>query len=522
MFSQREHQSMHYASWAVHVPRPDQFKEKTPAQHPELGGETARRAAFFAAVARHGFPQGFQNLYMPEALTLEAYHPYLTQEIPSRMAAIGGGDINAIAALVGRGGFDVLHVPLLRDYGPSIFDLLDPAGNVNRRDVFLDPAHGYFYESRQGRLNLVPLAFSHWVSRLTARHQQDFGFQYLSSAASDPASLLTAGIEEGAFIGAALFERFGVAVTPPNAVPELPVANEQEFNTFVEALRVAASQLGGFRLWFRGQTREHVFPPVDGLGSGPRSRRRPSLVPAVFRELQKRTDDLDKYRELVLRFGRWSYWAGTHLPLPTELTPQKAPIAGFEVTFESRQTHYDEQGRLLRQKTNSYPFGLTELGRALILQHYGAPTAYLDITSDSEMALWFALNELVAGQYEPHKWSGEDPFDWPVIYVMALLEGIHPFIDSAALWANTDAVRPQRQNCGLLGGSGNLFRNFPACFVAAVFRLKPGFAVTRPRPTCDIFPGPDEDPFLKRLLAEDRSTSARNPADSLFPVTSYR
>ena len=42
------------------------------------------------------------------------------------------------------------------------------------RDVLLDPAYGYFYDSRQNRLDLVPLAVSHWAQRLVVPRQQDF------------------------------------------------------------------------------------------------------------------------------------------------------------------------------------------------------------------------------------------------------------------------------------------------------------------------------------------------------------
>lgn len=507
--------------WATQVPQLDQLPDDLLSQYPELTGVTAQRAAFFTAIARHRFPQGLHNLYMPDALTLEAYHPYLSHDVPNRLAAIRGGDLDALEGLV-DGGFDILHVPLLRSYGLNIFDVLDTTNTADLRDVFFDPAYGYFYDPRQNLLDLVPVSISYWAKRLVASSQEDFALQYLRASDSDLVSLLMAGIEEGAFIGNALFKMFDLTVTPMNALPELPITNEGKFNLFVNALRVAASQLGGFRLWFRGQTKEYPIHPVAGLASGPRSRRRPSLIPSVFRELQKRTDDLNLYRELVLRFGRWSYWASTQLPLSTESTPPNAPATGFAGTWESKRKYYDEQGNLINQESLFYPTGTTELRHGLVLQHYGAPTGYIDITSDPEVALWFALNRLVHGQYQPHTWSSNDPLDWPVVYVMALLDGIHPFIDSAALLQNTDMVRPQRQSCGLLGGSGNLFRNFPACFVTAVLRLEPGFTVSQPRTTSDIFPNPEQDPFLERLLAEDNRTAARHPAETLFPVTVYR
>jgi hypothetical protein len=504
--TERDHQAIHYASWAARVPKPD-----------TVSGDIAGRAAFFTAIERHGVPEGLQNIYLPEALTLAPYHPYTAADVPGRLAAIPQGEIEAAKSLV-KGGLDVLHVPLLRSYGACVLDAYDLSLPAGQDDVPLDPVYGYFFDRE---LNPVPLALSYWAKRLQARRDGDVGFQRLSNVADTPASVLTTGIEEGAFIGAGLFEMMNVRVSAPGAVPEIPVSNEHDFNVIVGALGMAAAQLGRCRLWFRGQTKEYPILPIAGLRDGPRARRRPSLVPQVYRKLPEHTDDLDKYRALVLRFGEWSYWASTHLPLTTEPTSANPPQTGFGLTFESSRTYYDEHGKEIQRETKEFPAGVTELRHGLILQHYGAPTGYLDITSDPEIGLWFALNALENGRYRPHEWSGDDPATWPVVYVMALVEDVHPFIDSAALWKDTDAVRPQRQRCGLLGGSGNLFRNFPACFVSVVLRLRPGFVVARPRATSEIFPGPDEDPFLTRLLAEDKTIAATGRAQPLFPVTTY-
>ena len=480
-------------------------------------GDIAGRAAFFAAIERHGVPEGLQNIYLPEALTLAPYHPYIAADVPSRLAGIRQGEVEAARSLV-KGGLDILHVPLLRSYGARVLDAYDLSLPADQEAVPLDPVYGYFFDRE---LNPVPLAVSYWAKRLQARHDADVGLQRLRHVADSPASVLTTGIEEGAFIGAALFEMLKVRVSAPGAVPEVPVSNEHDFHVIVGALGMAAAQLGRCRLWFRGQTKEYTIMPIAGCHDGPRARRRASLVPQVYRKLSEHTDDLDNYRALVLRFGEWSYWASSHLPPPGESTSANPPETGFGLTFESRRTYYDQHGREIERETKVFPTGVTELRHGLILQHYGAPTGYLDITSDPEIGLWFALNTLEHGRYRPHAWSGDDPAAWPVVYVMALVEDVHPFIDSAALWKDTDAVRPQRQHCGLLGGSGNLFRNFPACFVSAALRLTPGFVVARSRATSDIFPGPDEDPFLARLLAEDKATAATGHGTPLFPVTEY-
>jgi hypothetical protein len=150
--------------------------------------------------------------------------------------------------------------------------------------------------------------------------------------------------------------------------------------------------------------------------------------------------------------------------------------------------------------------------RSLLLQHYGCPTATLDVTRNPRVAAWFALHRLEGKDgllaASPVEWAGGDPTSWPTIYVFFTLERALSVIDSARLLEDTDALRPVRQECGLMCGAGNLAQNYPARHVGVRVRLAPGIKLQLPSAGW-LFPGVAEDPFLRRLVGmqETRATS---------------
>jgi len=157
----------------------------------------------------------------------------------------------------------------------------------------------------------------------------------------------------------------------------------------------------------------------------------------------------------------------------------------------------------------------------LILQHYGCPTASIDITSDAKVALWFALNTRKSNNgkvtFEPFRWSGSDPSQWPTVMVFSL-NPRHPFLDTGTILNESSVLRPQRQNCGILGGAGNLARNYGARYISFKIRLAPVTDWSSELSAEYLFPGPDEDPALGSLLAaEDASKNLGNRI--VFPVT---
>jgi hypothetical protein len=136
--------------------------------------------------------------------------------------------------------------------------------------------------------------------------------------------------------------------------------------------------------------------------------------------------------------------------------------------------------------------------------------------------MWFALHKLTKvapGSFQAAQTcavAGTPPSAWPVIYVFFLHATRHPVLDTSKILDNTDYLRPQVQKCGLLGGAGNLVRNYPARFIALRFRLGPGFASASLPPVQALFPPPSEDAGLRKLL----ELEAHPMNDRLFPVYS--
>ena len=166
--------------------------------------------------------------------------------------------------------------------------------------------------------------------------------------------------------------------------------------------------------------------------------------------------------------------------------------------------------------------GLTSFQRGLLLQQYGAPSAYLDITSDSVTAAWFAVHacdqtEEGVLNFSARSWAGDEAATWPTIFVFPLAVGSHPFLDLSSILPSDLALRPKRQSCGLIGGAGNLARNYCARYLGLKLRLHPEFRLRNPVPAAYFFPSDAEDPAMPHL----RSLGLAGPSRR-YPLTSVR
>lgn len=172
--------------------------------------------------------------------------------------------------------------------------------------------------------------------------------------------------------------------------------------------------------------------------------------------------------------------------------------------------------------------------RKAVLQHYGLPTHYIDVTSDIEVAAWFASNK-----YESRNmvWGGNPPRRIKqasymkreqgigFIIVMAIpkhLQQSDRIIDLSHL---KPFVRPQRQKAWLIYDRQPLLPD-PNDFWVATIRVDCQF-MSLPFTTEYLFPPPLEDPGYARLLNfpflqvpsfllcknEERDKEIQNPSD---------
>ena len=143
-----------------------------------------------------------------------------------------------------------------------------------------------------------------------------------------------------------------------------------------------------------------------------------------------------------------------------------------------------------------------------LAQHYGLPSHGLDVTTDLDVAAWFATQRYGSSggvaSYAPldaRAWPRQRR-KWPTIFVFqnvswSLNASLQDCRELEAFGLR--ALRPERQRARFFLGGHSEHRNRLAETVVCAFRLKPG----RYEMSCDfdhLFPTPEEDPAYAAML----------------------
>lgn len=334
--------------------------------------------------------------------------------------------------------------------------------------------------------------------------------------------------------------------------PEIVVHTPAELSATLDRLQDTLTASGvPLRMWFRGQTKDYLVPDRSELVASGIARycsvRDTSLVPSLYRVLDSHHTSPQAFARLARHVGDWILNARVQLPDGiTILDAQgKAPYTPKPITerataratlFMAGKPHLDipglkdlgpyslfevtdADGNLIDSYIKLHHPSLQGYRTTLPLQHYGCPTAWIDITHDRQIALWFALNRLSRsgdGQYvaERINATGDDPSTWPTIYLFLLHPKVHPVIDSSVILSKSKFLRPQVQKCGLLGEAGSLSRNYAARFIAVKVRLGKGFEKAALPSAREVFPPAEEDQGLAELLRLE----ANDTNDKIFRV----
>ena len=177
-----------------------------------------------------------------------------------------------------------------------------------------------------------------------------------------------------------------------------------------------------------------------------------------------------------------------------------------------------DEGRKRWQELSLSP--LCELDYAImaLAQHYGLPSHGLDVTTSTDIAIWFATNVWSkAGNWATYRrkteaeW-GDDPVRWPVVF--ACQQVTHSLGMSLQKCRELSgfglsAVRPDRQEASFFHGGHSDHQNRLAETVVCVFRLKPGSWRTHASYE-QLFPPLEEDPAYAAML-QFASTAAYQP-----------
>lgn len=509
--------------WLEALPVPHNIK---PSRHEAVrfkrlvGTDAFERAIYFYRTQRSIEDAGVYNPYEPFALTFEVFQPYSGDSLSDTIGLSYPN--NGLPGKLLAAGYSVLARDLyFAHHEPDMFSLLAPKFAKARQDIVVDPYYGVAPILLDGQPRLFHFVRCQWEQLLYGL-RENFPDDPTPPIDDQLAQGLTFG-QTG--IGDCLGERIGDAYREGH-IPDVIVENRRELEMLFSALKKIEGR--GVELWFRGQNRDYQLPGRNELVrmrlAPIRSQLDFSLVPNAYRNFDRYASQLNDYHRFVREIGEWLNAAErvlgpTHrLRLPGEY-PSKEPFPGVpDMRPSTSWTITHEDGTEESFVHDFFPSG-EQLRKGLLLQHYGYPSPWLDITRDPEIALWFAETSCTvrpSGQYQfaSSAWEQSLPA-MPVIYVFALMKNHHPYLNSGELLLGAKATRVIRQKCGILGGAGNLARNYAARFVAMKIRLAKPIFTKAGLSQGYLFPGEEDDPVLHSLRRRER-LSTESP---IFPVT---
>lgn len=316
-------------------------------------------------------------------------------------------------------------------------------------------------------------------------------------------------------------------------IPTIAVNSQHELDGLVDDLRIACMR-APFKVSvvFRGQTQEHRLPDrqdlVRALVTPYSDVRDHSVVPSLYRHYDRFLHNPAHFRLFASHMLDWHFYSDMVFGDPVSYftldgqpyvpkTVTEAATASFQVYAGDRTnlprafdgieplslwTITGVDGTVLDAYVKRHELGRNNVRRNLILQHYGAPTPYIDVTHDIKVAEWFAFNTMHVDEAGLSA-SGmvAAPFRDSAIFVFLVPDGVAPLVDTEHLTTPEEALRPHRQACAVLGGAGNLYRNAASRFIGLKIKFSDAFRPSNLPTARHLFPGPDEDNMLKRLLA---------------------
>jgi len=443
-----------------------------------LHREQAERALYFIQMAKTISSLGLSNPHERSALTIEPSHPIQTEHLDRAFKNLN------LNQLISKNHKDyklsLLSLEMLKRYAPAS-DAKKMIENGYKSALYLlDPLYGFAYLPKNGKIHNHCFAIDIWSS-------------HLNSMPGDLAQGLWKNRSDNMLSGGAFAARFLFETLIPQeddpikqaSHPVLEVNSESELRDVMQSLKSCAGSTPGVELWFRGQGRDYQTPDrsiISKLGITPYSNIRESdFTPSLYRKYDSFLDCRENYENVVLELAEWVSFANKILSDEGKYNLKVQPSGVAAVTAS----------------------GLESYQRGLILQQYGAPSAYLDITHDYNVAAWFATNKCYISNgkmsYNDYCWHGKPPEEWPTIYVFPLVKGLHTYLDLGSILTGSGAKRPERQKCGLLGGAGNLARNYCARYLGMKIRLGPNFKVSSSYHAEEFFPPEAEDEVLRYL-----------------------
>ena len=459
-----------------------------------LHRDQVARASYFSQLSHVIKKLGLSNPHEKTALTIEPAHPI---QAPFLGKAFDNLKINsALSSAHEQSKLSLLSLKMLAYYAPGSHSVNQKKADLQEPLYLLDPLYGFIFWKEGNRIRNHCFAIEVWEAHLRSMPKK-LSRELWSNRADN---MLSAGALAGRF----LFDNILPAEVDPlkrSMTPEIHVGSEAELTELVREINKSAEKVPEVKLWFRGQNKDYLTPnrlELAKVGVVPYSNIIESdFTPSIYRKYDAYLENIEYFESFILELAEWVYCA------------EKLAVSNGEVNV-------DVSTKGVAAVTSE---GITSYQRGLLLQQYGAPSAYLDITKSPEIATWFAThsftnNEEGKMRYQNYNWNGSAPESWPTLFVFPLIKGLHTYLDLESILSNSGALRPVRQQCGLLGGAGNLARNYCARYLSLKIRLKPGFKLSNPVAASELFPSDSEDSALRFLKEQGLDNLGRNFAVS--------
>ncbi len=360
--------------------------------------------------------------------------------------------------------------PLLKAQDCStIFGSL-PIDEINIASL---PNKLFFDTKKSGSDGLLPGLFvdKYYRAPFFARKPKSYAFYGHTNVMRDHYSEFYDGLEPSSFVRCKHY-----------CAPVIEVSSIEEARRYIKMIPKRHDE----GVFFRGQKRMHLIkraPSIQKMLFGDSCCTEPSLITSAARNAEYDYDEV----HFILKHH-----------------------------FEQHIIKQEDNLSLLekwREKSKS-PDCKLDSAIVALAQHYGLPSHGLDITTNDDVALWFATNiyssDVGADISTYRTMTAADwpkaPEEWPVIIVcQAVTHSIQCSLHDCEELEEFGfkAQRPQAQHARFFKGGHSDHQNRLAETVVCVFRLAPNTYKTE----CNfnsLFPSPDDDPAYKAMLEFSR------------------
>lgn len=283
-----------------------------------------------------------------------------------------------------------------------------------------------------------------------------------------------------------------------NEVPQIIV---DSINELEGVINVISKQFSDKNVYYRGQAKHHKLDRPDSINEllyGDANVNELSLPTAASRN----NFDFDTFNSAFQMHIQGMMYSKIEKEKFDELNSE------WKIWSHTPPTSNNEINEICEKwykLFHSYEWDLMVMALA---QHYGVPTHGLDITTDLNVALWFATNQWYSYEQEDntYAWYREldrnyksNINDYPVIYIVATDNNLKRDLDQVE-FAGFNALRPKRQSAFLHYGGWGLHSNICAEEVVAAIHLSKNVDIPNLPKAEQLFPSPEEDDFYRDLL----------------------